>query len=913
MKRSRWTKAGAQALASGLLGFVILSEPAQAVQTNYYYVVPVNGSAQWPYQAWGTAATNIQTAVDKAQADLVPGTTECVVLVSNGLYAVTNEITITNGITLRGFSGNWVDTTLKGGYPVTTNRILNITGAGAVVEGFTVTNGYSTASGGGVSMTAASTVKNCLIAGNSATGASSIHGGGISASAGFILSCTIRNNTAIQGGGGGVYLTASSTAIASNCVVVENRAGTIGGGILLGGGTVLNCSVFKNSSGSGGGGIAKSNSSTSFCRNVLIAGNQTPTSGGGVYLATGTLVLQNCTAVGNLATNGGGLYTALATLAGTNCIVVNNRASQVGATNDIGGLSTAFGYSCSPTLSYGVSNLTAAPLFLDEGAGFGTNAVLGDYALKSNSPCIGRGTNLAWMTAAQLDLAGNNRIRPAWGTVDMGAYEAYSPLGALTNGFVATPTSGLPPLLVTFTGETSGSTNGLRWQWIFGDGTTNAWSVDAVAVHTYAIRTNAYTVTLNVSNAAGEMASRTLADYIMVYPAIAYVSTNGAHVPPFDTWGKAATNIQSAVDAAGSGFTTVLVSNGVYTVFSEIMITNGITLRGFSGNWKDTVLKGGYPVSTNRILNISGAGALVEGFTVTNGNSYSLPGGGIYQTAVSTVRNCLVIGNMAVSAAGAKGGGFAVTAGNVLNCEIRNNSSIASGGGGGFFVDGGTVVVRGCLVTGNRATVASGGGIRLDAGLVTECIVSNNVAGTGGGGLSKANTAGAICRNSLIAGNEAGNMGGGVYGSSRGLAVQNCTIVGNLATNGGGIYSDDTVFSVTNCIVVNNKASKAGGTNDISGISTNIGYSCSPDLVAGVNSNVTADPMFVNVGSGYGTNLTGGNYHLKASSPCIGAGTNLFWMATGVDLDGEAFASPAMGAYQKAAKGATRGALILVR
>ena len=47
----------------------------------------------------------------------------------------------------------------------------------------------------------------------------------------------------------------------------------------------------------------------------------------------------------------------------------------------------------------------------------------GDYGLGQDSPCRNAGTNLSWMTANAVDLAGFQRVYPTGGTVDTGAYE----------------------------------------------------------------------------------------------------------------------------------------------------------------------------------------------------------------------------------------------------------------------------------------------------------------------------------------------------------------------------------------------------------------------------------------------------------------------------------------------------------
>jgi len=108
---------------------------------------------------------------------------------------------------------------------------------------------------------------------------------------------------------------------------------------------------------------------------------------------------------------------------------------------------------------------------------------------------------------------------------------------------------------------------------------------------------------------------------------------------------------------------------------------------------------------------------------------------------------------------------------------------------------------------------------------------------------------------------------------------------------------------VSNTIVYFNTAS--GVDDDIVEVAGTVGYSCSPDLVAGPNGNLDANPKFVD--------RPAGNYRLDGGSPCADQGLIRGWMGTAVDLDDSPRVQGAavdMGAYELEPPA---GTLILVR
>jgi PKD repeat protein len=382
--------------------------------------VALDGTHEWPFSTWLTAATNIQDAVEAAPW----GAT---VRIGNGTYerggrpaaglALTNRVCIEKPVTVRSENGpEWV--TVQGAR----HSAVEPFGAGAVrgvylghraarLVGITVEGGATAAvgemNGGGVYCAfAANSASNCVVANNLAFG----EGGGVHG--GSWLGCQMRNNHAANGGG-------ACEAVLTGCELSDNEADYSGGGAQYS--TVIGSSLVGNVATFGlGGGVFDCNAVR-----CAVSGNTAGAEGGGA--AYGTLV--SCLLAGNGALQAGGA--AFASL--NNCTVSANSA-----TDDIGGAgwcnvvnsivwdnaapveTNVLWCVCShsavwplPQGEYDLGgNLDAEPQFV--------NAPAGNYRLVATSPCINAGTNMPEVVG-DADLDGRSRF--VGGIVDMGAYE----------------------------------------------------------------------------------------------------------------------------------------------------------------------------------------------------------------------------------------------------------------------------------------------------------------------------------------------------------------------------------------------------------------------------------------------------------------------------------------------------------
>lgn len=94
-----------------------------------------------------------------------------------------------------------------------------------------------------------------------------------------------------------------------------------------------------------------------------------------------------------------------------------------------------------------------------------------------------------------------------------------------------------------------------------------------------------------------------------------YVAPGGNDGAAGTNWPGAFLTIGRAVAVAVTG-DEVLVSNGTYSITQQILITNGIALRGVNGADVTTIRR---QSGTDRILYISNLTAVVSGFTIREG------------------------------------------------------------------------------------------------------------------------------------------------------------------------------------------------------------------------------------------------------------------------------------------------------
>lgn len=204
----------------------------------------------------------------------------------------------------------------------------------------------------------------------------------------------------------------------------------------------------------------------------------------------------------------------------------------------------------------------------------------------------------------------------------------------------------------------------------------------------------------------------------------------------------------------------------------------GVTISGLGAD-RLTVSGGG----NSRVFETSGNGLIIDSLTITGGLARGGVGGGIRNTGVLTVNDCVLSGNAADY-----GGGVGNASGTVtLNrCTFEGNAA-ASSGGGLYNAPGATAYVITSHLTGNAAVVdgATGGGIANHgtAQILNSKVVANWAAAGFGGGVASVDTTATYLGFTLVA-NNAADVGPDVWGVFGAVNGGNNTIGASAGSSG---------------------------------------------------------------------------------------------------------------------------------
>ncbi|NQU04823.1 MAG: right-handed parallel beta-helix repeat-containing protein [Calditrichaeota bacterium] len=243
----------------------------------------------------------------------------------------------------------------------------DIEGDGVVLTGFTITNGLTDESGGGIYCYRSNPT---------------------------ITFCIITNNQAEESGGG-VYCL--DDVIFNNCYITNNISGSVGGGVWCRDPANVEfnyCTINENTSGRGGG-IATYNTATIIINFSEIRGNTSEQYAAAIRLDTRSrMEMRNCTVIGN-NTNQHREEGAINLFVNTQAVIMNsiirqNEDVQISCYNETGSVSLAYNNIqggqddiVNGDIDWGDGNIDEDPLFVDPDEG--------DYHLTEDSPCIDTG------------------------------------------------------------------------------------------------------------------------------------------------------------------------------------------------------------------------------------------------------------------------------------------------------------------------------------------------------------------------------------------------------------------------------------------------------------------------------------------------------------------------------------------
>jgi parallel beta-helix repeat protein len=208
----------------------------------------------------------------------------------------------------------------------------------SIIEGFTIRRARVNAKGGAISCSSGVTLFGCRLTENETLGSSN-SGAGIwfaPGSNGMVIDCTIDNNHADQAGGGIMTRDGNVTITIINSIIRDNYAGVDGGGMFIWSAilNIDNCLIENNETPFGGGILLTYRTYATIKKTRILNNRSTSSSGGGILCDdVASLFMINCLIENNSALNasGGGLHiSGSESCSIVGCTIVNNNANRGG-------------------------------------------------------------------------------------------------------------------------------------------------------------------------------------------------------------------------------------------------------------------------------------------------------------------------------------------------------------------------------------------------------------------------------------------------------------------------------------------------------------------------------------------------------------------------------------------------------
>ncbi len=299
-----------------------------------------------------------------------------------------------------------------------------------------------------------------------------------------------------------------------------------------------------------------------------------------------------------------------------------------------------------------------------------------------------------------------------------------------------------------------------------------------------------------------------------------YVNLNATGLNTGTTWTDAFTDLQDALTIASFG-DQIWVAQGIYKPTSttsssfNFKIKNGVEVYGgFNGSETSiqnrdvaantTTLSGNLGGSNNSSTVVSFTNAsnltILDGFTITGGNSSGYGAGIRSLDSSPNIRNCKISGNHADVGGGMSHSGTGSFT--IENCVFSGNTSAIQGGAINIF-KGTNNTISNSYFYSNQSAI--GAAISVISTSFTKLSISNSViaGNTGNSNIVYANQSGEFkLYNCLLVGNFVNNgsvIGTETFSSNNNNEIVNCTV----AHNGQG----QTTGSTDNAIALNNQSS----------------------------------------------------------------------------------------------------------